>query len=518
MKSILESRFDPRCVVGTENGSLFTNQIDSRLASEKVWFFVYFPQFFLQSLIKKLIPGRAYVLVNGGKDDPVVLQLNDSAKVLGVCKDMPLSLIERLGDITILERNKEIEKKETDGLLVWASKFTPLVVDKFPDGLLVEMKGSLKLFGGQEKLIKIMSDDLHGWGYKFGLATGVTPLLAEIGAKTGRKGDVLNRLTSKEINTVPISMFSFLPKQLELLKKMGVRTLGDYKKLPRKGLVERFGKDILQQFDRLYGYDPDPQVFFAAPRRRNISITLDRELESWLDLKPYIKQLLKKAKKYLSYNTLKVRRLTWFFCRDSSEVKVPIFLSGANNISVILRILEEKLKNKRFREPFDSIRLSLDEVENMRSDNLNILHKTEQSNMDLLCDQFIDLIRSRYGEKSLYVLNSKEEHVPEYSFTYCHFFDGKQNESSFPDGALPKIKRPIWFVDPPVRLIVKDNKPFYDGHLLTFSGRERIVSDWWNGEEIARDYFVAESYSGMVLWIYRELGRKKNWFFQGLFE
>ena len=69
-----------------------------------------------------------------------------------------------------------------------------------------------------------------------------------------------------------------------------------------------------------------------------------------------------------------------------------------------------------------------------------------------------------------------------------------------------------------MRLVVKKNKPFYDGRPLILSGRERIVSDWWTGAEIARDYFVAESYSGMILWIYRELVSKENWFFQGLFE
>ena len=251
IKGVSEKRLGLRYVVETENESSFSNQIDSRLLSEKVWVFFNFPHFSLQSLIKKLIPGNAYVLVGDGKGEPLVLQMNDSAKALGVRKDMPLSLIEGLGDITIFESNKEIEKKETDSLLLWAGKFSPLVVDKFPDGLLVEVKGSLKLFGGQEKLIKIMSDDLHGWGYKFGTATGATPLLAEIGAKAKWRSGMSNRFTSKEMNTVPVSMFSFFPKQLELLKKMGVRTLGDYKKLPRKGLVERFGKDILQHFDRL---------------------------------------------------------------------------------------------------------------------------------------------------------------------------------------------------------------------------------------------------------------------------
>ena len=59
MKSISEKRLGPQYVVETENQSSFTNQIDSRLLSEKVWFFFNFPHFFLQSMIKKLKSDQA---------------------------------------------------------------------------------------------------------------------------------------------------------------------------------------------------------------------------------------------------------------------------------------------------------------------------------------------------------------------------------------------------------------------------------------------------------------------------
>ena len=373
MKSVSESYLGLRCIVETESASLFASQVESRPLSDKVWFFVYIPQFFLQSLVKKLIRKNAYVLVDSCEDDPVVQQLNDSAKALGVCKDMPLSLIDKLGNVKIFSRDKEREKNAIDDLLVWANKFSPLIVDKFPDGLLVEMKGSLKLFGGQEKLIKIMSDELQIRGYKFNLAIGLTPLLAEISAKIGWKGDISNRFAYKKINNVPISVLSFLPKQFDVLNKMGVRTLGDCQKLPRKGLAERFGKDIMLQFDRLYGYSPDPQTFFTAVSKKSILMAIDGDVGNWSELKFHIKKLIKKTNKYLLSRSLKVRRATWFFYGPSFEVNVPISLSSANNISVVLRILQEKLRDKRFKGPIDSVRLFLDEVENTRPANLNIL-------------------------------------------------------------------------------------------------------------------------------------------------
>ena len=52
------------------------------------------------------------------------------------------------------------------------------------------------------------------------------------------------------------------------------------------------------------------------------------------------------------------------------------------------------------------------------------------------------------------------------------------------------------------------------------TGPERIESGWWDGNDVRRDYFVAESPSGERVWIYRD-GRHGfgdgEWFVHGLF-
>lgn len=46
-------------------------------------------------------------------------------------------------------------------------------------------------------------------------------------------------------------------------------------------------------------------------------------------------------------------------------------------------------------------------------------------------------------------------------------------------------------------------------------GPERIVSGWWDGEKIIRDYFIAHSENGRWLWVFRT--PDKQWFLHGLF-
>ena len=47
--------------------------------------------------------------------------------------------------------------------------------------------------------------------------------------------------------------------------------------------------------------------------------------------------------------------------------------------------------------------------------------------------------------------------------------------------------------------------------------RERIESGWWDGNDVARDYFVARNARGLRLWIYRELRGEQRWFLHGIF-
>ena len=51
-------------------------------------------------------------------------------------------------------------------------------------------------------------------------------------------------------------------------------------------------------------------------------------------------------------------------------------------------------------------------------------------------------------------------------------------------------------------------------------GPERIESGWWDGGDVRRDYFVAESPQGETMWIYRDHRYgidDGEWFLHGIF-
>ena len=76
--------------------------------------------------------------------------------------------------------------------------------------------------------------------------------------------------------------------------------------------------------------------------------------------------------------------------------------------------------------------------------------------------------------------------------------------------------RPLWLVEPPRRLKENRGVPHDGGPLELLAGPERIESGWWDGGEIARDYFIARAPNAALLWVYRERGAA-GWYLHGVF-
>ena len=64
-----------------------------------------------------------------------------------------------------LERRKEREAAALLGLADWGYRFTSLLALEPPDGLLLEVSGSLRLFGGLERLLRQVEDELAERGH-----------------------------------------------------------------------------------------------------------------------------------------------------------------------------------------------------------------------------------------------------------------------------------------------------------------------------------------------------------------
>jgi protein ImuB len=83
-----------------------------------------------------------------------------------------------------------------------AQRFTPRVSLVAPDGLLLEVKGSLHLFGGMDGLLQALAKECVTVGIEPAMALAPTPLAALVAARAGKpfsvtsKAQLIGRLSS----------------------------------------------------------------------------------------------------------------------------------------------------------------------------------------------------------------------------------------------------------------------------------------------------------------------------------
>jgi protein ImuB len=89
--------------------------------------------------------------------------------------------------------------------------------------------------------------------------------------------------------------------------------------------------------------------------------------------------------------------------------------------------------------------------------------------------------------------------------------------SASPPRGGPVGLRPFWLLPAPQPLAEVDAVPHHGGPLRLLAGPERIESGWWDGADVARDYFVAQAPDRSLVWVYRERRSPGGWFLHGLF-
>jgi protein ImuB len=82
----------------------------------------------------------------------------------------------------------------------------------------------------------------------------------------------------------------------------------------------------------------------------------------------------------------------------------------------------------------------------------------------------------------------------------------------------------VWLLPQAQPLAERQLRPLLDGRpLQLLCGPERIESGWWDAALAERDYFIAQTSDGALVWIYRARlplsasQPQPGWFLQGLF-
>ena len=125
-------------------------------------------------------------------------------------------------------------------LCLHAQSFTSFVSIEPPNALLLEIKGSVKLFGSLQQLHADIDDCWRRLALQAHSATAPSTLAALWLARAGVSSQIEDiELLRKSLAKVPIACTAWDAERLQTLRAMGVATLSELMRLPRAGLARR---------------------------------------------------------------------------------------------------------------------------------------------------------------------------------------------------------------------------------------------------------------------------------------
>ena len=419
---------------------------------------------------------------------------------------------------TELKRFISSEKFRSE-LAEWALGYTS-VVSIDPDGaLLLEIGGSLRLFGGLQKLRLKIEATLHDRSLRAVLACAPTARAAGWLARAGLSVacTAMNEMPQL-LGRIPVAALGWPARIQQRLQQMGVHTLAECRRLPRDGFARRIGRAYLQAIDEAFGLRPQPLQHYESPLFFNDRVELDDETFNAPVLLAATDVLLQRLQGFLRRHQAGTQTVSLWLEHNGYKPSVLQVRGGelstqTGHLHALVALQLERfaltapvvavtVKARAFPEPVYAS-MALPGIESAAG-----IDPARQT-------QLLAKLQARLGHASVHGLQISVEHRPEKSWQVTDVMPAAVVKTA--RGAKPGAtfmpqsvaQRPLWLLQAPQRIDAPAAAP-----LLRHA--ERIESGWWDGHDIRRDYYSVSGPSGSRWWVYRDC-RDSHWYLHGLF-
>ena len=471
-------------------------------------------------------------LATEGTHGPIIHATNRAAEQEGVhtgarvvdmralCPSLKVTFADIAGDQKALEK-----------LMLWARRWCPWTTTDGTNRLVLDTTGSDHLWGGEAAMLRDMEERLSHLGLSADLAVSPTHGASWALAQFGGVREVCTADSlALRMSNMPVRALRLTGDTVQLLNRLGLKTVGDLAAVPRISLARRFSRaeppqNPLLRLDQMMGRLAEPVSASDDPPRFAVQANLAEPIQ---DPTPHLPALCQELCTGLQNAGFGARRLRVSVFRSDGEVShVDVATAQPNRDPAhLLRLFDDKLERINPGFGFDLITLGATVAEAL-GDNQQTLDKTGGEAADLAC--LIDRLTARLGANAIRHPTPQESHIPERAEVWAPAITAKaQSTSSHNPRPLrlfdhPEEVRVLYAVPegPPAQFIWRR----VTRRVVRFAGPERIAPEWWRdmpGTRL-RDYYQVEDQLNHRLWVYRsgvlgdERGETPQWFVHGVF-
>ena len=460
-------------------------------------------------------------------------------------------------------------------LALWAERYSPTVgVDGLQpglEGLVLEMTGAAHLFGGEGALLQEIERRLAKAGITARAAMADTPGAAWALARFGQDRLAGEGRTREALKSLPVEALRLTETALRLLRRFGLKRIGELYELPRAGLARRFrgeeGMELVRRLDQALGIEAEP---FEPVRpeplyrvwRAFADPILDVEGVAWA-LPPLIEALAVQ----LERGGKGARRLVLTAFRvDGRTTSIEAGLSApVATPAHLLRLLKERgLERLDLGFGADALMVCSHKSEAAHARQGDLDSGQERGGSEALA-ALIDRLGARLGEEAVLRPALRDSHLPERAEAWTAA--GGEGAADAGVDASQDRPRPLFLLDPPEPIEamaeLPDSAPVrfswrrVSRKVLRAEGPERLSPEWWRApvarlaepetppeteeEKVrrirerseareqgdagqTRDYYRVEDEDGRRYWLFRQAlydrgahDRRPTWWLHGVF-
>lgn len=428
----------------------------------------------------------------------------------------------RVPDITVHEADEAADRAAMEGIADWCDRFTPLVGQDGPAGLMLDITGCSHLFGGEAAMRAGMIGRLDALGFTACAAVAGTPDAARALARhaSPEMAIISPGREAAAVSGLSIDALGISPDLVLMLARAGLKSIADLAPRPRAPLAARFGADLVARLERVLGRDDAP----ISPRRPVPDFLAEQRFAEPIarheTILGVVAGLAGEVGALLERRGRGGRRFeAAFFRTDGAVARIAVETGRPlRDPRALTRLFSERID--ALDDPldpgfgFDMIRLSAQAAEDFGHVQQGLDGAEEDR---AAAEALIDRLGARFGAERVRRFIACDSHLPEHEAALVPAISAAADTGDWRRllaGDPPA--RPLRMFDPPEP--VETVAEFPDGPPVRFrwrrvmhdvvaaEGPERIAPEWWRGTVagLTRDYFRVEDDAGHRFWLYRE--------------